>query len=98
MSRRDKTLSKWKNNLPKEVRRQEVEAILKYYFPGKYRLEKSSHIVLQHDDLINIEPYKPYGEITIPCKQGKFIKGFYIKKLLKVIEILGLWEERGGKS
>ena len=91
MSKREKILNKWKNNRPKEVPRREVEAILEHFFNGQYRWEKSSHLILQVDDLMDYEDYQPYGEISLPCKGGKAFKGFYVGKLLKVIEILGLW-------
>ncbi len=73
MSKRDKTLTKWKKNTPKEVNRNEIEAVLNYFFEGKYRWDGTSHIVLQHDELI--DEYPPYGEISIPCKGGKRVKG-----------------------
>ncbi len=95
MTKRDKTLTKWKNNTPKEVRRDSVEAILDYYFKGQYRWEGTSHVVLQDDRLLKYENYKPYGEISIPCKNGKKFRGRYIKELIKVIEILDLWNKEG---
>lgn len=84
-------MTKWKRNTPREVNRNEVEAVLNYFFEGKYRWDGTSHIVVQHDELI--DEYPPYGEIAIPCKGGKRIKGRYIKELMRAIELLGLWSE-----
>lgn len=94
MAQRDKRLKKWKTNTPKTAKRSEVEGIIDYYFSGNYSWESGSHIVLQHDALKQISKYQPYGEYTIPVSHGKEVKGRYIKELVAIIEILGLWNEK----
>jgi hypothetical protein len=93
MSKRDKKLKIWKNNTPKTVPKHEVEGILKYYLPNNYSWEGGSHIVIQHDELLKYQQYKPFGEISIPCSGGQRFKGVYLKELVKVLEILDLWQE-----
>lgn len=93
MSKREKRLTKWKHNTPKTVRRSEIEGVLDYYFSNNYSWEGGSHIVLQHEDLKKIEKYKPYGELCIPISHGQVFKGRYVKELVNIIEILGLWNE-----
>jgi len=93
MSKRNKRLTIWKNNTPKTAPKHEVEAILEYYLPENNSWEGGSHIVIQHDELLNEQQYKPFGQVSIPCSGGQRFKGVYLKELVKVLEILDLWHE-----
>ena len=58
----------------------------------------TSHIVIRSEKLKAFEEFKPYGEITVPVKSGKHVKGFYIKTIIKGIELLqNTAEETNGK-
>lgn len=90
MSKIEKTLQKWKNS-KQEVRKEEIEPVLNNYFPNMWTYGGStgSHIYkITHPRLAGISGYGPNGEFTIPVTGGQRIKHWYIKKLLKAIEII----------
>lgn len=88
MSKPDKILADWKANKPREVPRRDVETIIETYFPGEWRWEGGSHIIIKSIVLKKYKGYQPYGEVTVPVKSGKKVKGFYIKDILQAIECL----------
>lgn len=94
MSRRDKRLTKWKKNTPKTVPKEELLAVVKYYFPNNWRWEGTSHLIVFHEDLKQFRDYQPYGEISLPCSKGQQFKGFYAKKLITALELLEFWSEK----
>ncbi|MCF8113839.1 MAG: hypothetical protein K9K21_08330 [Desulfotignum sp.] len=98
MSRRDKRLKRWKLNTPKTVPKDEFESVVKYFFPNNWRMEGTSHLIIFHEDLKQFDKYRPYGEICLPCNKGQRYKGFYVKELVKAIELLGLWSEEGDQK
>ena len=93
MSKVDKTLKKWLTNTPKDVPKDRVIALIKRFFPGQYRQEGGSHIVIQDDRLIGIHGYGLEGDFDIPTKGGQKVKGFYLKKLAHTIKLLGEMKE-----
>jgi hypothetical protein len=87
MSQREKLLIKWRDNPPKEEEVETVESILKYYgIP--YSIP--DHIVLDDDRLGSLQGVR--GGVTIPFK-GHKVKGYYLKRLVRVLEALGVYEE-----
>lgn len=93
-----KLFSKWSLQIPKEARINDVKTVLKYFFPDQWDQKGTSHIVIRSEKLKAFEEFKPYGEITVPVKSGKHVKGFYIKTIIKGIELLqNTAEETNGK-
>jgi len=88
MSKTEKILDDWEKNRPREVPREKVETILKQYFPGEWRLEGGSHIVVRSQILKKYKKYQPYGEFTVPIKSGRKVKWYYIKDILMAIKFL----------
>jgi len=86
MSRLEKILKKWKSK-PKEVNRDEVVSILER-FGFKLDFKRGSHIVVNHPKLLNRPGFGRLGEFTVPVKNGRFVKGFYLKQILDAIEII----------
>ncbi|EGD52323.1 HicA toxin of toxin-antitoxin [Thermoanaerobacter thermohydrosulfuricus] len=79
MSQIKKLYKKIKEN-PKNVRFEEIDKILKYFgFEAREPGSGSSHITYSHADLEDI--------LTIP-KGRPHIKAVYVKKALKLIELL----------
>ncbi|HKK09458.1 MAG TPA: hypothetical protein VJ939_01420 [Bacteroidales bacterium] len=91
MSKRDKRLKKWMFDTPTTVPKNELVSIVKYFFPNNWRMERTSHLIVWHEDLKQFKQYLPYGEITLPCSKGQQYKGRYVKELVKAIELLGYW-------
>ncbi|MCX8055825.1 MAG: hypothetical protein N3A67_09210 [Ignavibacteria bacterium] len=90
MTKIEKKLQKWKNS-KQEVRKEEIEPVLNKYFPNMwtYGSSRGSHIYkVSHPKLIGFLDYGPNGEFTIPTTGGQRIKHWYLKKLLKAIEII----------
>lgn len=94
MSKLNKILADWENNRPREVLRGKVETVLDEYFPGEWRLDGGSHIVIRSKVLKKYKKYQPYGEVTVPLKSGRYVKWFYIKDILKAIEFLEYDQEK----
>jgi len=88
MGKAQKFFDQWANNVPKEARVQDVKTFLSTYFPGMWDQERSSHMVVRCNALKAFPDYQPYGEISVPVKGGKKVKGFYIKQLIKAVQLL----------
>ena len=88
MSKVDKILGKWLQNTPTDVPKNKVLAIIDRFFPGQWKQEKSSHIVIQDNRLIGIPGYGPEGDFDIPVKGGQRVKGYYLKNLVRTIKLL----------
>ncbi|MBN2548927.1 MAG: hypothetical protein JXB15_07205 [Anaerolineales bacterium] len=81
MSKREKELEKFRNN-PKNVRFEELEALL-IYLGFEKRQESTSHAVF------SIQGRPP---ITIP-RRKPFLKAYYVKLALQAIDDLGLMDK-----
>lgn len=86
MAKTDKILKKWKTN-PKEVRKDEVLNVLNS-FGLELDFKSGSHIIVRHSKLVNQANFGIKGEFTVPSKNGRTVKGFYIKRVLLAIEII----------
>jgi predicted RNA binding protein YcfA (HicA-like mRNA interferase family) len=86
MSKIDKLIDAWRNNNSRqEATRDEVESVL-YSFGFEYTHTTGSHFIYYHQNLENKKDYLG-GIISIPNK-GLKIKSFYLKNILKAIEII----------
>lgn len=92
MGKGKKLLNEWTHKVPTDVRLQDVKTFLNTYFPEMWDHKGSSHMVVRCEALKAFQDYKPFGEISIPIKGGQKVKGFYIKELLKAVQLLN---ERG---
>ena len=88
MGKAHKLLEQWVDIIPREARIRDVKTFLNNYFPGMWSQEGSSHMVVRCDALKAFPDYQPYGEISVPVKGGKKVKGFYIRKLIKAVQLL----------
>jgi|WetSurMetagenome_2_1015567.scaffolds.fasta_scaffold02398_13 hypothetical protein len=93
MGKAEKRLKSWSQNTPPDAPVGEVKAVLKRYFPGKYEEKAGSHIVVRHEKLKGCQEFGINGEFTIPVKSGQKVKGWYLKRLVRAIELV---EERKG--
>lgn len=87
MTQADKKLTKWRYNKRGEGTKEEVEAILKRYFPGQY-CYKGSHIVVTDERLKSCPGYGPEGDFTIVIKSGQKVEGRYLNRLAKTVYLL----------
>lgn len=95
MSKIDKRIQKWKNS-KQETRKEEIEPVLNYYFPNMwtYGAGTGSHnYKITHPKLKGIQGFGPDGDLTIPTIGGQKIKHFYLKNLVKAIEIISKEKE-----
>lgn len=86
MSRLDKTIQKWRSNTPNEIKKDEIFPVLDEYFQD-YEIKKGSHIVVR-DDRLSRHPKCFNSEFTIAIKNGRKIKGVYLKLVLELINYL----------
>lgn len=92
MGKAEKLFAKWADNVPREARVQDVKTFLDHFFPDMWNQDRTSHIVVRCEELKASPEYRPYGEISVPVKSGKKVKGFYVKRLLKAVCLI---EEQG---
>ncbi len=92
MSRIEKRISKWKNHqFKQDVPVDDLFSVLDYFFPGSYKYgeTRGSHIIkVWHECLKGVPGFGPDGDFTIPTKGGKKVKHFYLKDLVKAIDIV----------
>ena len=88
MPKAHKFYRKWADTIPREARVNEVKTLLDHYFPGMWNQKRTSHIVVRCERLKAFQEYQPFGEISIPVKGGQKVKGFYIKALIRAIDLL----------
>ena len=88
MGKVQKLFEKWADNVPKEARVQDVKTFLDHFFPDMTDQDRTSHIVVRCEVLKAFQEYQPYGEISVPVKGGKKVKGFYIKRLIKAVHLI----------
>ncbi len=83
-----KRIQSWLENTPRDAPFDEVEAILKRYFPGHCLKKSGSHIVVTDDRLIGFRGFGPVGDFTVPVKSGQRVKGYYLKRLAQAINMI----------
>jgi len=86
MSKIGKILKKWESK-PSEISRDEVVRILEG-FGFDVEFKKGSHIIVRHPKLKNRRGFGALGEFTVPTKNGRTVKGFYLKTILIAIAII----------
>ncbi len=90
MSRRERKIQSWLENPPTDAPVDEVEAVVKYYFPqSRLPNRRGSHnIVIEDDRLKGFGDFGPLGQLQIPVKGGQKVKGVYLQKLAEAIEVI----------
>lgn len=99
MDKAEKIIQKWKANRPVTVPVDDVRIVLEKFFPGKWKWDGGSHIVVT-ESILKAHPKFNLGIITIPTVSGRSVKQFYIKNILQAIDLLKQFEEwnNGKKS
>lgn len=98
MGKRDRLLTKWRDNPPTDAPVDEVEAVINYFFSGsRVKGRPGSHnLIIRDDRLKDKGEFGPLGRLEIPVKGGQKVKGIYLQKLAQAIDILqGAREEQG---
>ena len=88
MARADRRIRNWLKNAPTEAPVEQVRSALKRYFPNQYDEKAGSHIVVWDERLKGHEGFGPGGDFSIPVKGGQKVKGFYLERLAKAIQII----------
>lgn len=89
MGKAEKRMRAWSQNTPSDVPVSEVKAVLKRYFPGGYEEKGGSHIIVRDERLKGCEGFGIDGDFPIAVKGGQRVKGVYLKRLVKAIELMG---------
>ena len=71
MSKLNKILTNWNNTRPREVPRRDVEKVLDEYFPGEWRLDGGSHIVIRSKILKKYKKYQLMARLLCRLKVAK---------------------------
>lgn len=90
MPKIEKKLLKWGNS-KQEVQKEELFSVLNYYFPEMwtYGGGTGSHVFkISHPKLKGLSGYGLDGDFVIPVTGGQRVKHFWLKKLLKTIELI----------
>jgi hypothetical protein len=61
MGRAEKRIQAWLDNPPKDAPVDEVVAVLKRYFQGKYDAKAGSHYVIRDQRLAPFSGFAPFG-------------------------------------
>ncbi|MEA2039333.1 MAG: hypothetical protein U9N82_05830 [Thermodesulfobacteriota bacterium] len=88
MGKAQKLFEKWTDSVPNEARVQDVKTFLAHFFPDMWDQQGTSHIVVRCEALKVFPEYQPYGEMSVPVKGGKKVKGFYIKRLINAVYLI----------
>lgn len=88
MGQREKRVQTWLTNPPKHAPIEEVEAVLRFYFPGRLRKKTGSHRVVRDERLATYSGFEPYGEFTISVVGGQRVKGYQLQILARAIQII----------
>jgi len=88
MGRLEKRINKWLNSPPFDAPAEEVQAVLKSHFPGRFRRKPGSNIVVRDERLRFSHGFEPFGEFTIPVSGGQRVKGRYLQRLARAIRII----------
>lgn len=86
MSKVEKILKKWALR-PTEVNKDEVINILER-FGFELDFKPGSHIVIRHIKLKNQSGFGGQGEFSVPVRNGRTVKGVYLRAVLTAIEIV----------
>ncbi len=85
----------WRKRVDPEVSKDDVETVVRAYFPTSYRFSSSSgsHWIIIEDDELRTAQEMGFaaglqdGTMSISLTRGKFVKKWQIDKLLKAIKI-----------
>lgn len=88
MARQRKILKKWLAG-QKEERIETVKAIVSRFFE-RHEFKRGSHIIVCDSRLAGKEGYGPQGILTVPVKGGQKVKGYYLKKIVRALEEIGI--------
>jgi hypothetical protein len=87
MGKAEKLREKWKTS-KQPASKQDLETFLNHYFTGRWEYRQNHTYRINLPGFIKMDEYfGPGSHFTIPVSGGKEIKYFYLKKLLKAIEI-----------
>ncbi len=90
MHKIEKKLQKWRNS-KQDVPKEELYSVLNHFFPEMwtYGGRTGSHIFkITHPQLKGLPEYGIDGDFIVPVSGGQRVKYFYLKKLIKTIELI----------
>ena len=88
MSKFDKLMQRLRaDKTPSDVSRDEIEKVLNHYGLS-YKINGSSHMVVTEPRFKCVPPLNQNGELCIPIKNGRFVKSYYIKNILQLVDLL----------
>lgn len=97
----DKVLEQWRRHIPKQGLLKDVLLVAEKYFQQVRPPKGGSHYILFDErirQLNNLSPerYPEYwnGQITVVAENGRQVKGFYIKRMIGLIDLFDELERR----
>ena len=88
MARVDKILERWRNRKPREVPKGEVSVVLNAFSGFQIDQKRGSHVVVRHELLKGVPNFGPDGEFSFPVKNGRVVKGVYLKSILEAVDLV----------
>ena len=90
-----KIINKWKDNIPVNVQKEMVFIVLDGFFENVSPPQRGSHYKIydsRFEKYIKMFPgtidFSYDGRFTIPVKKGKWIKKIWVKRILRVIDLI----------
>ncbi|MBU0712650.1 hypothetical protein KKA87_12150 [bacterium] len=94
MSKVEKRVEKWRTG-KQPVPKDSLESILNHYFSGYWSQsgKGGSHIFkISHPVIAQMVDSNSDGDLTIPVSGGQKVKPFYLKKIVRAIDLLNQME------
>lgn len=90
MANVDDIYEKWKNYIPPEVPKADVEKVLSHFLKDNYYFNKgTSHCwVITHPKLVDVSACKGQDNMVIVIKGGRVVIKGYISRLMKLLKII----------
>lgn len=91
-------VEKWLNDTPAFEAVEVVESLLLRYFGEDAQCKKtgdSHQLRIKHPLLANLPGYGQYGHLSIPVKNGQWVKGYYLRRIAQGIKRLQEAEGEG---
>ena len=94
-------VQKWRQNVPPNVPKEDVEKVVEFYFPGthRYTTKSGSHWLVVEDPILRKLAEAGWltgtqgGVLSFSHVSGKTVKAYLVKKFLDSIDLIEEWRQ-----
>ena len=66
----------------------DVLIVLKAFSGFQIDQKRGSHVIVRHELLRGVPDFGPDGEFSFPVKNGRVVKGVYLKRILEAVDLV----------